>query len=225
MNKFLKALLLVGITLSPSVAFAQSTAAETITGYLTTSGCPSGQTVCFRQFGPGSLQAQQVIAANISSPGSPTTAASTVPADVFTVVGGIAGVPAALTVTDTQLVSVTGIQTPGTSCTNGAGKTLTGTTGTGTKFHVSATASGNAIVSVQSVTLAGDYTVNPTDLTAEPVTGDSCSGTKLAIAIGALTATVSTAGNYQIAPISPVSITSSGLDSTSTWNLSWDPAP
>lgn len=46
-------------------SFAQSTASQVVTGYLSTSGCASGQTVCFVQFGPGSGSLSNVI---ITSP-------------------------------------------------------------------------------------------------------------------------------------------------------------
>lgn len=48
-----KILLVLGLVLSPISAFAQSSASQDVTGYLTTQGCPSGSTVCFFQFGPG----------------------------------------------------------------------------------------------------------------------------------------------------------------------------
>ena len=46
-------LFLLWLFLAPCAAFAQSTATPVVTGYLTTSGCPAGQTSCFVQFGPG----------------------------------------------------------------------------------------------------------------------------------------------------------------------------
>lgn len=52
MKRFLTALAaLVAVAWPPGMAFAQSTAAPVVTGYLTTSGCPYGQTSCFIQFG------------------------------------------------------------------------------------------------------------------------------------------------------------------------------
>jgi hypothetical protein len=46
------------------VARAQSTASQVVTGYYSTTGCPSGQTSCFVQNGPGS--------GGSSSPTNPT---------------------------------------------------------------------------------------------------------------------------------------------------------
>lgn len=52
-SKPLKKFLLAGLIgiCAPSWALAQSTATPVVTGYLTTSGCPVGQTACFVQYG------------------------------------------------------------------------------------------------------------------------------------------------------------------------------
>lgn len=68
--------------------------------------------------------------------------------------------------------------------TNGA-QTVTGTTGTGTKFQAAVTIAGNIITSVNSISTVGSYTVLPTDPTQEPVTGAGLAGAKLNIAMGA----------------------------------------
>ena len=72
----------------------------------------------------------------------------------------------------------------GTGGTNGT-QTVTGTTGTGTKFQASVTVSGNAITSVNSITVAGSYSVLPTNLNNEPVTGGGLSGAALSLAMTA----------------------------------------
>ena len=51
MKRFLKLAALAFALLIASPAFAQSTASQVITGYLTTSGCPTGFTSCFVQYG------------------------------------------------------------------------------------------------------------------------------------------------------------------------------
>lgn len=51
LTKFLAAFLLIFSTCDVDPSLAQSTAAQVVPGYLTTSGCPSGQTVCFVQYG------------------------------------------------------------------------------------------------------------------------------------------------------------------------------
>lgn len=88
----------------------------------------------------------------------------------------------------------------GSGGTNGT-QTVTGTTGTGTKFQASVTIAGNAITAVLSVTVAGAYTAMPSTLTAEPVTGASLSGAtlNLSAAMGVVSYTVGSAGsNYPV---------------------------
>lgn len=118
-----------------------------------------------------------------------------VPNDTITLAGGTATTNGILTVTHTQAVSAT-IAAAGTGGTPGAA-TVTGTTGTGTKFQAAVTiGAGGTISSVDSISLAGDYTVNPTDITQEPVTGGSLTGAKLSVVMGVLTTTVTNAGAY-----------------------------
>lgn len=73
----------------------------------------------------------------------------------------------------------------GSGGTNGT-QTVTGTTGTGTKFQASVTIAGGAITAILSITVAGAYTVLPTNLSAEPVTGASLTGATLALAMTGL---------------------------------------
>lgn len=73
----------------------------------------------------------------------------------------------------------------GTGGTNGT-QTVTGTTGTGTKFQASVTVAGNTITSVNSISVAGAYTVLPTSLSAEPVTGGGLTGATLALQLSAV---------------------------------------
>lgn len=73
----------------------------------------------------------------------------------------------------------------GSGGTNGT-QTVTGTTGTGTKFQASVTVSGGAITAVNSITVAGSYSALPTSLSAEPVTGASLTGATLSLAMTAI---------------------------------------
>lgn len=90
------------------------------------------------------------------------------------------------------------------------GRLVTGTTGTGTKFVVSVRVSGGGIAEVLKITTRGIYTVNPTSLTAEPVTGSSLTGAQLNISMGALTTPVATAGSLTEVPTTPTSTTATG---------------
>ena len=91
-----------------------------------------------------------------------------------------------------KVISAT-VAAGGSGGTNGT-QTVTGTTGTGTKFTASVTVASNAITAVLSITLAGSYSVMPTVLTAEPVTGASLTGAQLSIVMGVESVTVTAAG-------------------------------
>jgi hypothetical protein len=68
----------------------------------------------------------------------------------------------------------------GSGGTNGP-VTITGTTGTGTKFTARGVISGGALASITSITNAGSYSVDPTSLSAEPVTGGGLSGATVSL--------------------------------------------
>ncbi len=110
--------------------------------------------------------------------------------------GGTASTHATLTVTHTKVVSAT-VHAAGSGGTNGT-QTVTGTTGTGTKFQASVTVAGGIITAVLSITVAGNYTANPTSITAEPVTGAGLTGAQLTVVMGVLTAGITTAGSYTV---------------------------
>lgn len=67
------------------------------------------------------------------------------------------------------------------------------------------TISGGAITAVNSITVPGSYSVFPTDITQEPVTGASLTGAKLALTMGLAGGTVAAAGKgYLTAPAGTV---------------------
>jgi hypothetical protein len=146
-------------------------------------------------------------------------AGSYAPSDTITLAGGT-GTNPILTVTNTKVVSAT-VAAGGSGGDDGT-QTVTGTTGTGTKFQASVTVASGAITAVLSITVAGDYTVNPTSLTAEPVTGASLTGAQLNVKMGVLTATVSTAGALTALASSPVAQGStSGAGTGATFSLTY----
>lgn len=154
----------------------------------------------------------------VATPQSST--GSYAPADTITLTGGTFTAATVLTVTNTLVESAT-ITAGGTGGTTGT-QTVTGTTGTGTKFQASVTIAGGAITAILSITVAGNYTVNPTTLTAEPVTGASLSGATLNIKMGVLTAGVTTPGNYTALPTNPVAQGStSGSGTGATFTMAW----
>ena len=92
-------------------------------------------------------------------------------------------------VTHTKVLAAV-VTAGGTGGTPGA-VTITGTTGTGTKFQATGTINGGGVLAgALVVTVVGDYTVNPTTPGAEPVTGGGLTGTTINIGIGVLTATI-----------------------------------
>lgn len=120
------------------------------------------------------------------------------PGDTIVPSGGTQTSAAQFTVATTKVVSAT-VAAGGSGGTNGT-QTVTGTTGTGTKFQASVTVSGGAITAVLSITLGGNYTVNPTTLSSEPVTGAGLSGARLSVVMGISSVTISNAGVFSANP-------------------------
>ena len=139
-----------------------------------------------------------------------------VPNDTVTLAGGTFTTAGIFTVTHTKVVSAT-IVAAGSGGTNGA-QTVTGTTGTGTKFQASVTITGGVITAVNSISLAGDYTANPT-IAADPVTGPGpLTGATLAVVMGVLTTTVTNAGVYSVNAAAFTQSATSGVGTGVTFN-------
>ena len=144
------------------------------------------------------------------------------PGDTITLTGGTASTQGVLTVTATQLVSAT-VAAAGSGGTTGA-CILTGTTGTSAVgpgfFTINATITGGAISALGSITSAGQYTANPSNLAAEPVTSNcSLTGATLTLKMGVLGVHVTTLGNYSVFPTNPIaqgSTSGSGTGATFT---------
>lgn len=137
-----------------------------------------------------------------------------VPGGTLTATGGSFTTAATASITNTKVVSAT-VTAGGSGGTNGT-QTVTGTTGTGTKFQAIVTITGGAITAVQSISVGGVYTVNPTSLAAEPVTGAGLSGATLNISMGVNTVALGTAGNYTTIPTNPVATIGTGTGATLT---------
>jgi hypothetical protein len=106
--------------------------------------------------------------------------------------------PAGATLTDrssvvNSIVTSAAVVAGGSGGSNGT-QTVTGTTGTGTKFQASVTIASGAITAVLSITVAGLYTALPTNPAAEPVTGAGLTGATLSLTM-ATTATQLAAAN------------------------------
>jgi hypothetical protein len=142
------------------------------------------------------------------------------PLDQITLADGAPSVHGVLSVATTKVVSAT-VASGGSGGTNGT-QTVTGTTGTGTKFQAVVTVTGGAITAVNSISQAGSYTVNPTVLTAEPVTGASLVGATLNVVMGVATATVLVPGQVTSAPANPVAQAStSGVGTGATFTTTY----
>lgn len=142
------------------------------------------------------------------------------PGDISTLAGGT-GIAATVTVTDTKLVLAT-IVSGGTSGTPGSAQ-VQGTTGTGNLFILDVTiGAGGDITSIDDINDPGDYTINPTVLTAEPVADLSASGITGAtvhVHMGVSGGAIGTPGAYSVSPTSPVSEASStGAGAGATWS-------
>jgi hypothetical protein len=129
-----------------------------------------------------------LISVQVKSPGNGVYA----PGDTITLAGGTESLAPVVTVSHTQVASAS-IVNGGTAGADGTA-TVTGTTGTGTKFQALVTISGGAITAINSITSGGDYTINPTDPANEPVTGGGLSGAVLNVSMGVLQLSVTTAG-------------------------------
>ena len=135
------------------------------------------------------------------------------PADTVTLAGGTATTQAKVTVVSTTVVNAV-VAAAGTGGTNGTA-TVTGTTGTGVKFQASVTIASGGISAINSITVGGVYTVNPTAPAAEPVTGGGLTGSTLNLTIGVNAVSLTIAGSYTANPpggfMSQASTTGSGL--------------
>jgi hypothetical protein len=141
------------------------------------------------------------------------------PGDTITLGGGTTTLNPVATVATTKVVGTPTIAAGGTGGTNGTA-TVTGTTGAGTKFQASVTISGGAITAVNSVTVAGSYTANPSNLAAEPVTGGGLTGAQLSLVMGVNTITFSAGGQFTVNPsggtLTQIATSGSGTAATFT---------
>jgi hypothetical protein len=127
-----------------------------------------------------------------ATPNAPGTGYT--PGDTIVGKGGTPTSPTVFAVASTKVVSAT-IANPGAGGTNGAA-VVTGTTGTGTRFQANVTIANGSISAVNSIALAGAYTVNPNAPAAEPVTGGNLAGATLNVVLGVNAVTIQSGGAY-----------------------------
>lgn len=118
------------------------------------------------------------------------------PADTVNLGGGVQSVAAQIRVVTTTVVALPTIVNAGTGGTPGPAA-VTGTTGSGTKFQANVTIDGTGvIISVDSLTVAGSYTTNPTSPAAEPITGGSLAGAELGLLLGIQSIAIVAGGTF-----------------------------
>ena len=145
-----------------------------------------------------------LLSAAVNAPGTyaffPSSGGGYIPGCTIALAGGTQSQQPIVQVLTTKVVAAA-IAAAGSGGTPGA-QTVTGTTGTGTKFQASVTVSGAGhITAVNSISVAGSYTVNPTALNVEPVTGASLTGAKLILEMGVETVQVTTGGVFSGNPV------------------------
>jgi phage tail sheath protein FI len=161
------------------------------------------------------VQTTKLVSLALNAPGGSATH-SYAPGDAATLAGGTSSVAPVIAVTTTQVVGAT-IASGGTGGTNGT-QTVTGTTGTGTKFTASVTVAGGAITAILSITMAGSYLTNPTLLTAEPVTGAGLAGATLSLNMGILTFSLVNPGSFTVNSATFTQASSTGAGTGATFN-------
>ncbi|HQT65344.1 MAG TPA: hypothetical protein PLO16_12610 [Acidocella sp.] len=122
-----------------------------------------------------------------------------VPGDTIGLAGGTQTSAASITVATTKVGVTPSIVAGGSGGTNGT-QTVTGTTGTGTRFQAIVTVSGGTITQVNSISIAGAYTVNPTNPANEPITGGGLTGAALGLSMGVGTFTITAPGVFTANP-------------------------
>lgn len=151
--------------------------------------------------------------------GSPAAAGiHYVPGDTIVAAGGSYSTPATFAVSATQVVSAT-VAAFGSGGTNGT-QTVTGTTGTGTKFQATVTVAAGQMIAVLSISVGGAYSTNPANIGAEPVTGGGLTGAQLSLVMGVQALNVSTAGVYGVNPAGGIltQASTSGSGTGATFN-------
>ncbi len=152
---------------------------------------------------------------------------SYVPGDTITLLGGTASVPAIVTVDRTKVMSATLVSggTGGTTSTGSSSGSCvaTGTTGSGErKFSMNVTLTSGVITSIGTFTNYGQYSANPTSLSAEPVTGcGSLSGATVSLVMGVLLPVVTTPGTYSATASTLTQSSTSGSGTGATFSGSF----
>lgn len=159
-------------------------------------------------------------------------AGSYIPGDALTLVGGV-GVAPEFRVVTTQVASIAinaagAGGTPGTHTFSGTTGTVGGESGTGQLFQFTGDIdAGGALVFVRSLTVPGNYAVNPTSLAAEPIvdlTDGALVGATVTLKMGVLIVSISKFGaltSIPVFPVNPVSTTTTGTGTGATLDVNF----
>jgi len=136
----------------------------------------------------------------MTTPQFPVTdaAAEALLASLVTALTGVITVSAKPATETDRSGSISGTVTAATVVAGGTGgtagtQTVTGTTGAGTLFQASVTIASGAITAVNSITVGGLYTVSPTNIAAEPVTGAGLTGATLSLTMAGVATQIAAA--------------------------------
>lgn len=188
---------ITGITAaSPAVVSATGmgvTGASALNGSVIASYAP-GEIITIAGGTPITVAQLQVLATTLLSVAPGAAGSGYVPADTVNLLGGTQTATPSVVVVTTKVSGAT-ISAAGSGGTNGPA-TVTGTTGTGTKFQALVTIAGGIITAVQGITNGGSYTVNPTTLVNEPVTGGGLSGAALSVTMGVGSVNIVSGGGF-----------------------------
>ena len=160
MKRFILALLLLAL---PAAALAQSTAPSAVVGYLSTSGCSYGLTVCFVQYGStvpvsGSLTPSGTQDVNVKNVGGTTVVTGGVSGSLGVGGLGTAGTPAGGIVSVQGVASGTPIPVSDNPAVN--------TPAAGTASTIT---TGGTAVTIVTGPIKGGYIVNPINLAAQGI--------------------------------------------------------
>lgn len=170
----------------------------------------------------GGAATLSVLTTKVNTPSPLAPGTGMVPGATLTLVGGTQTTNATVTISTTLVVSAT-VAAGGAGGTPGT-QIVTGTTGTGTPFQASVTVSGGgAVTAVLSITVSGSYTVNPTSITNEPVTGAGLAGAQLSVIMGVQSVAVLNRGVFTANPAltsaTSVTMTSTGGGNNATFTV------
>jgi hypothetical protein len=166
----------------------------------------------------------ELVAVGVSSSGTGAAFGSGyAPGDTIDLAGGVQSVLPVVTVNSTLVVAVD-LLNAGSGGPPLQTVILSGTTGTGTKFQVSVLLGAiGEIMVVNAIVVAGDYSINPANLSNEPLTGSGVVGAVMSLKMGLGSVTLSNPGVFTTnAPggnLTQASTSGSGIGATFGFGL------